>query len=256
MSNFLSGALGAISPYLGVAQAGAGLFGLMGASAAERRAQEMRQRILADISRNNDQAYNDLAQRNQQGLYSATGQAGDALSQLGRRLGSAAAEGGVYDSSAVAGALTQAQQNANAALTNMATQNNYNQRSLLNQNQQQNAGLQLGAANSDLGYAQNQYAGSANGLASFLGSLTQQNLSQNSVPNSREVGVAMNGNQNATLPNIWQGTVFDPQGQVLLDPANTTARSNIGGAMSAMGGALTGFRMKPGWNGTATGWSQ
>ena len=96
------------------------LFGLLGSSAAQRRAEQAREAALAQLSSLNDAQYqNSLGQASRDTL-SAAGMGGDALHALGARLGDSLSGAGVYDSSATAGALVNAQQREQSQLAALA----------------------------------------------------------------------------------------------------------------------------------------
>lgn len=179
-----------------------GIAGLMGASSAKKQAQARQQQALVDLSKQLDDEYRQTVENNSRGLYSATGVGGDAIAALGRRLGDSMAGAGVYNSSATAGALTQAQGDQNTALANLASTNRYNEQSLLGQNQRYLTNAKLGVAGDQIGQANGDLGGARNSLQSFLGALSQFNLRQNNVTSSRAAGPAMNGNQNAALAGI------------------------------------------------------
>lgn len=160
-----------------------------------------------------DRDYQEMVARNHAGLMAATGTGGDALIQSGRNLGSALAAAGVYNSSATAGALAQQQHDLQSNLTDLANRNAYDQSSLLNANRRYVTGMRYNLANQDYGQALNDQSAARNGLASFLGSLSQFNLWKTGAPNARNQGVAMNGNQNSVLPSItpkWADSPNDP----------------------------------------------
>lgn len=181
-----------ISIGLGAISGLTSLSGLLGGNAAQARAQAARQQAITDMSKQLDEEYQNLVQRNQHSLNAATGQGGDAIRALGSNLGAGLAQAGVYNSSATAGALTQATANQGAQLSSLASTNQYNQQSLLGQNQRYLTGLKYNLANDQLSQANSDLSGSRQGLSSFLGSLAQYNLSrsgqnqlQNSLPRSQ-----------------------------------------------------------------------
>lgn len=142
---------------------------------------------------------NDLRGNNQRTLYKATGQGGDAIAALGRRLGSSLAGAGVYNSTATAGALTQAQQQEQAQLAAMAEQQKQQELQANQQNQQYLTGQRLNIAQGDTNYNRQQRAGSVGGLASFIGQIAQRAVQRNGAGN-RTAGDAGNGYQNFTTP--------------------------------------------------------
>lgn len=146
----------------------------------------------------------DLINADRTNLMTQAGYGGDAVQALARRLGSDLAQGGVYNSSAVGGALDKAQQDVNSQIAQMATQNRLGEQSLIDQNQQYLTNARLGIAQNDVGYGRDQYQNALGGMASFLGKLAGQSK-------GRTTGRAANGMQNATLPSILQR----PQGRQL-----------------------------------------
>lgn len=163
------------------------------------------------MSRQLDQEYQQLIQRNATSLSAAAGTGGDAVASLGRRLGSSLAGAGVYNSSATAGALAQAQAAQQAQLAGLAATNQYNQQSLLGQNQRYLTGLKLNLANQQYGEASSTLDASRGGLSQFLGTLGQSNLlrsganqTQNSLP--RQYG----GYGNPSVLSLPQTSNYNP----------------------------------------------
>lgn len=155
-----------------------GVFGLVEGLGAQDRAKRARERALQDMAVTLDRDYRELQQRNSYGLKQATGQAGDAISALGRNLGSSLAGAGVYNSSATAGTIANAQRSADTSLANQGTQNFYTEQDRLGQNQRFLSGLQYNLGNQQVGEANSQLQGAAGGISQFLGSLGQFNLAQ------------------------------------------------------------------------------
>lgn len=155
-----------------------GVLGLVEGLGAEDRAKRARERALNDMAVQLDRDYQDLKGRNQYGLNKATGRAGDSIAALGRSLGSSLAGAGVYNSSATAGTLANAQRSADQALSEQAGNNYYGEQDLLNSNRRFLTGLQYNLGNQQVGEAQQQLGGAASGLSSFLGSLGQFNLAR------------------------------------------------------------------------------
>lgn len=172
---------------IGALQGLGSVFGLFGADAARKRAEQERAQLLAEYARQLDGDYQTMVGNDRHNLMAQTGIAGDALEALGRRAGSAAAGGGVYNSSAVAGLIANGQQQQQQALAGLAHQNLMGEQNLLSNNRQGLLNMRLGAANDKIGQAREQYAGAGQGLASFLGQLGQYNLArsgQNQTQNS------------------------------------------------------------------------
>lgn len=189
-----------------------GVVGLVEGLGAEDRAQRARQQAIADMQANLARDYQDLRSRNLQGLRASTGQVGDSISQLGRTLGSSLAGAGVYNSSATAGALAHATQAGDTALSNLGTQNFFNEQDLLNQNQRYLTGLKLNLGNQQYGEAQQQLGGSAQGLSSFLGTLGQFGLAQSGA-NQQQNGLSRQaggyGNPSVLAPGAGMGLPAD-----------------------------------------------
>jgi hypothetical protein len=190
--------------------------GLVEGLGAQDRAKRARARAINDMAQQLDRDYQDLRTHNLQSLRAATGQAGDAIAQLGRNLGSSLAEAGVYNSSATAGALAHAQRSADTALAHQGTQNYLGEQDLLNQNKRYLTGLQYNLGNQQVGEAQNQLGGIAGGLSSFLGSLGQFNLARSGA-NQTQNGLSRDaggyGNPSVLTPGagtLGGATNFNP----------------------------------------------
>jgi len=150
--------------------------GLIGANQARDQAMQQQQQALNQYAQAMDSQYQAMLQNNNRTLMGMAGQGGDAIRNLGANLGSSMAGAGVYNSSATAGALAQAQRDENTSLSNLAAQNYYSANQLFNQGQANLAQMRLGQANTNYGYANQNLYGAEQGLGSFLGSLTQSNL--------------------------------------------------------------------------------
>jgi len=194
------------------------LGGLSSSNAAASRANREREAALAELKRLAEQGYADSLQEGRTGLLSETGLLGDALRSLGGNLGSAMAAGGVYNSSATAGALANAQREMQTQLAQTALRN------IMAARQQRQSGLSQ-AANARLGVAGDKYnvaqAGqqqAQGGLMSFLGSLGQYNLAragQNQVQNG--LGRSAGGYGNPSPLSVGAGLTklsqMSPMGQ-------------------------------------------
>lgn len=167
-----------ISIGLGVISGLSSLGGLLGGEAAKRRAEQARQRALLDYATSIDQAYQNQMQANQHSLYAAAGLGGDAIHAMGARFGDSLAASGVYNSSAVAGALANAQHSQDQSLAGLAFQNTNAAKQAYSEGQRTLSQLRLGQANQQYGEASSQLAGSQQGLSSFLGSLAQYGLAR------------------------------------------------------------------------------
>ncbi|MCW3101086.1 MAG: hypothetical protein JWL77_6704 [Chthonomonadaceae bacterium] len=164
--DFLSPIVGGVSSVVGLIQDGQ----------ARQRALEQQQQALQAYGQAADQQYQNMLGNNSRTLYGLAGQGATAISNLGANLGSALAGAGVYNSSATAGALAQAQRDADANIGNLAAQNSFNANSFYHQAQQNLAQMRLGQANIDYGNANADLQGSRQGLGSFLGALSTSDL--------------------------------------------------------------------------------
>lgn len=138
------------------------------------------------------------------GQYGAAGSGSDAIFQGSRNLGSSLAAGGVYNPSVVAGATLQGQQGLNTSLADLAERNRYNQQQGLASLNSNVANMRLGVANQDYGTALGQQGYARQGLSSFLGALSQNNLARSGANANRLALPTMNGNQNqaSALPGV------------------------------------------------------
>jgi hypothetical protein len=150
--------------------------GLIGANQARQQAQQQQQQALNAYAQAMDSQYQNVLANNNRTLMGMAGQGGDAIRNLGANLGSSLAGAGVWNSSATAGALAQAQRDEDTSLTNLAAQNYYNANQLYNQGQTNLANMRLGLANANYAYANQDLGGARQGLGSFLESLAQSNL--------------------------------------------------------------------------------
>lgn len=164
--DFLSPIVGGVSSVVGLIQD----------SQARQRAQERQQQALQAYGQAADQQYQNMLGNNSRTLYGLAGQGATAISNLGANMGSALAGAGVYNSSATAGALAQAQRDEGANIANLAAQNSYNANSFYDQAQQHLAQMRLGQANIDYGNANTELQGSRQGLSGFLGALSTSDL--------------------------------------------------------------------------------
>lgn len=168
----------ALQAILGGLQGLSALGGLLSSSAGKRRAEEARQQAINDLASQLDRDYQDRVANNQRSLLALTGTGGDAVQGLGQRLGSSLAGAGVYNSSATAGALAQSQRDIGANLARLAQEQSQQQLSHYNQNRQQVTNMRLNLANDNYAQSLQQQADARSGLAGFLGTLGQYNLSR------------------------------------------------------------------------------
>jgi hypothetical protein len=167
------GFLDYLSPIVGGVSS---VVGLIQDSQARQRAQQQQQQALQAYGQAADQQYQNILGNNSRTLYGLAGQGATAISNLGANLGSALAGAGVYNSSATAGALDQAQRDEGANIANLAAQNSYNANSFYHQAQQNLAQMRLGQANTNYANANADLQGSRQGLGSFLGALATSDL--------------------------------------------------------------------------------
>ncbi len=167
------GFLDYLSPIVGGVSS---VVGLIQDSQARQRAQEEQQQALQAYGQAADRQYQNLLGNNSRTLYGLAGQGATAISNLGANMGSALAGAGIYNSSATAGALDQAQRDAGGNIANLAAQNSYNANSFYDQAQQHLAQMRLGQANIGYGNANADLQGSRQGLSSFLGALSTSDL--------------------------------------------------------------------------------
>lgn len=152
------------------------VIGLIGDSAARQEALRRQQEAMQAYGQAADAQYQNLLANGQRSLMAAAGQGGTALNNLGANMGSALAGAGVYNSSAVGGALAQAQANTNQAIADLADRNSYNANTFYDRMKQNLAQMQLGQANTDYGYANQDYHNSQAGFGQFLNALASSNL--------------------------------------------------------------------------------
>lgn len=181
----------------GVSALGA-IQGLLGGNAAAARARQAQEQAIRDMEAENAQYESNAFGSGRRGLYDLTGTLRDSLEQSGRGLGSAMAGGGVYNSSATAGALANEATSNNQTLGAYSTNLSDMLANLHSKTSNQINGLKFGLASDQLGQAQQQQAGSAGGFASLLGSLGQFNLGQKGADFGNKIGNATNGMQNGT----------------------------------------------------------
>lgn len=210
-----------------------GISGMLGASAAKKRALRARQQAIDNMMRAMADEERIIQQRNAYGLMTQSGYLRDALQAQAGGLGSAMAQAGVWNSSAVAGALQkQARDNA-SVLADIYNRQMSELEQLRAKNKQFITSQQLGFAAQDYQQALTDEADTFQSIIAGLGALAQMggqnkrsaptettkpttgtNVSQNSgilsewlrkrfqVPTSQKIGVSMNGNYNATLPPV------------------------------------------------------
>jgi hypothetical protein len=198
--------------------------GLLGAQGAARRAQQQRQALLDTMLREAQGNYLDDQTQNNRTLQREAGLGADAVRSLGANLGGALAGAGVYNSSAVAGAMGNAQRSEQSALADLASRL---QASALDRKQRalsQVRGIQLGVAGDNVGNTQNDLQTARGGLQSYLGNLVQSNLMRSGANAARTtIPPIVNGtiNQGPNLPgNAGMGLNRDWGAMLNLSPGN------------------------------------
>lgn len=181
-----------------------GIGGLFSGLNAQRQQEQAEQNAIRDLSTAQNE---DVLATQGAGLEEIAGLSGTLTNQLGaqaRGLGAAEAGAGVYNSSAVAGAVAN-EAAANSATVGRATSNLAQTLARIRaQNAEQVANMRYGFAANNLNFARQQTSGSVNGLSSMLSRLAQVNLNNNSPANPNVTG---NGNMNVTGD---MGPALDP----------------------------------------------
>lgn len=149
----------------------AGVAGLFGADAARRRANQQREQAAYDMLQAGRQHYNDYVGQNDRSLQQMAGLGGDAIRNMGARLGDSMAGAGVYNSSAVGGTLANAQRATDASIADLAARNQYNAGTLWNNIQQNYANARMGLGTQNWEQAIQDRNGAAGGLAGLLGQI-------------------------------------------------------------------------------------
>lgn len=147
--------------------------GLLATSGAQKAAQERRDSIIQQLKNTNAREYLDTVSGNNYSLAQRSGGLNNALESTGRSLGAANAAAGVTNNSAVAGSLGLGAQGIQKKLADYALRNKFQEQSLLNDQQRQTTGLELGGANSDLNYQRDQTAGYMDSFGNLLSGIGQ-----------------------------------------------------------------------------------
>jgi len=187
------GALGGVGSLAG------GIAGLFGAGDAEKAAQQAAEQAITQFEQSAANQQSQALAGGQTGLYGLTGTLRDALQRMGGGLGSSLARAGVWNSSAAAGALSNAQASDAQQVSSYATDLANRISQMKYQADQQAAQMQLGLSNSNLNYARQQAAGSEKGIESGLGALGQFGLSMTGQPNANSL---YPGSTGSVLPQI------------------------------------------------------
>ena len=188
-----------------------GIYGLLSSGAAAKRARAAMEQAIND----QENAYNaDLSATlgsGRRGLYDLTGNLNDALATTGRSLGAAQAAGGVYNSSAVSGALANQGAANTQAISKYAGGLTDTLARIRAQGLERTGQMRYGLAQNDMNYARELQAGGAQGIASVLGSLGQLNLTNQGVVGPNRTGPAINGTSNGSVLDV-NVPRFIPQG--------------------------------------------
>jgi len=197
--------MGYVNPLVGGISA---ISGLLGGMNEKRRQQSLMQSAMSHYGQSID-AQNNNAMGNQlEALYSGTGMGNDSVRNSGMALADALGRGGVTNSSALAGALANQSIGNAANVAGMYSQMDAARRGQYAQGQQNLANMQLGVGGSMYNNAQNQLAGTANGLQSWLQGMTQQ-ANQRTGVSAQMNGLGMNnGNAGKGGFGGQQGNVF------------------------------------------------
>jgi hypothetical protein len=144
------------------------LQGALGAAAARRRAEDRRRKLMLEYKQLLDEGIKRQEASLSRGLMGAAGAGGDAVAAMGRRLGGSLAGAGVYNSSALAGALAQAQDAqaqriAQMAMAGRESIEDARARGLASMYQQD-----LGAAQADIANARQAEANTMQGIIGAL----------------------------------------------------------------------------------------
>lgn len=193
---------------MGLLTAGLGaafnLLGAFNAAQQRRRMEGYRRQQLMELSRWNDEYINALRSGNALALRMLTAELNDMLRSQGAALGEAMARGGVYNSSAVSGALERrAAENAALIARNQAQMMQQEVEARARQNAELfSRGLQDLA--SDLGYARQAEMGAMQGLGTSIANLLE-------TISPRRVGPYVPGGQGSKPPSsLITGNVGTP----------------------------------------------
>jgi hypothetical protein len=205
--------------------------GLLGAQGAARRAQQQRQALLDTMLREAQGNYLDDQTQNNRTLQREAGLGADAVRSLGANLGGSLASAGVYNASAVAGAMGNAQRSEQSAIADIAARLQSSAMDRKQRAMQQVRGIQLGVAGENYSNTQNDLQTARGGLQSYLGSMVQNNLLRSGANAPRAATPPIiNGtiNQGPNLPgNAGMGTGIDWGAMRNLSPLqNGMARPN------------------------------
>lgn len=190
------GWLNPVGSALNVLGAGTALFGSLFGADEVRRQRQAQEAAANAYQQAGQQQYQGILQGNARSLYSAGGAGSDLLQGLGPELGSSLAGAGVYNSSAVGGALSGAQRNIGSGIAGLS-QNLYDtSQGYLNNVNQNAANMRLGIAGQGLQNARADLGEARSGAASAIGSLGQRILQASGVNDNRASMPMMNGTMN------------------------------------------------------------
>ena len=215
------GALGGVGSLVG------GISGLFGAGDAEKAAEQAAEASITQFQQSAANQQSQALAGGQTGLYGLTGTLRDALGRMGGGLGSGLARAGVWNSSAAAGALSNAEATDSQQVSSYATDLANRISQMKFQADQQASQMQLGLANSNLNYARQQAADSEKGIASGLGALGQFGLSMTGQPNANSLYPGSTGSVLPQIPGqLWE---MGPNGRYQPQSAMTGSQPIMGG---------------------------
>ena len=188
--------------------------GMLGASAAQKRAEEAKQKALLDLKTALSENESHVLGNNQRAFDTLAGQLRTRLEDQGGNLGQSLANAGVYNSSVVGGALArQSGQNAQA-LGDYGAKLDTNLQDLHNQNLQKLAGMQYGDAQNSYNIAHQKFDQAAGGFKSLIGAIGSGALQGSGAVNPNTIGAAVNGKSSVldiNQTNPWNGSSFNPK---------------------------------------------
>jgi hypothetical protein len=208
MADWLSNVMGYVNPIVGGVSA---ISGLLGGSSEKRRQQAAIQSAMSQYGQALDAQNNNALGQELQSLYSGTGVGNDAVRNNGMGLGDVLSRSGVYNSSALAGALANQSIGNAANVASMYANMDAARKQQYAQGQQNLANMRLGVAMPMFTNAQNQMAGTANGLQQWLQGITQQNNQQTGV--AAQMNGLGQGNGNAGkggFGSVGENTNYTP----------------------------------------------
>jgi hypothetical protein len=209
----------------------------------KRRGPDPREQYLDRMGAQLADQQNRLIGSDQRNVYNLAGIGGDAIGALGRRLGSSMAGAGVTNSSATAGALTQAQRDMAAQIASLGQQNLQNELQQQGQNQQWLTGARLGVAQNNVNYDRQNRQNSLGGMAQLLQMLGQRYGGGGTGGGSTGEPVFGGGAPGSSVPGSAQWYIDNPPGALSLGDEGGGVLGEISrrvGAGNAVPGANAG----------------